>query len=1338
MSGVGRYLAQCCDAGAAVEDPEEAAEAKRVFKNPFKSRPSKQDHQASLEATGEPVTNTVFTKQDLYGCDAESIHTCGKIQGGTGHVLFFKYPEGSIVAADEKICDVLWVKAPETVNGVSEMIGVPLESCIPEAIYNCIMEAVQGMKNSFVHRTFQFLSHEAVPYAVTLATTYRDYSVMSVEIEVDSTQASNSFHSTLGYLNRIMEFYANESIVKAACDTIFDLLEGYDRGMVYKFHDDYSGEVIHEIKRDSVKSSYMGLRFPALEIPPPIRQLYIKNVFRFIRDVDVADVNIVSNEEIDLTHCRTRACNRCHIAYMRNMGLRASMSLAILVENRLWGIFAFHGYDKAYKPTLHQRIASETIASMVSARVESLVRKKTSARIISLGETLMTWSQAKTFGGNLSSLGEQILEVVDADVLVGRSEGETVVIGDKALAPTDSCWGKLAVHPDSKLLVLNDYKQMEEHGILPGDCLAPGVVYFRHDSTEIFLGRNARSKDVAWGGNPDEPRLYVDGKLNPRTSFGVFMQKARMEARAWSPQDENVVLILRDGICSERSHDWMVALLKTDIEEANMRYYSAIDRAQDNSHFFAQLCHELRTPFHGVMGCLNILHDSVDQMPSADVKDLVSTAISSGNHMLNLLNDILVKSKNKYLSTRNVGSTVQYQTLAKESVDGLQCLAANLQIKFTREIIPNAEKIFISTDRTKVIQIVSNIVNNAIKFAGQGLIQTRFNLVDRLDDAIDVWENDTKDHAGCALTFNEGEMLTSIADVRTAVRGRPRGDINHKWLCVSVADSGCGMKPQELVEMFEPYAVSEKGTDSRFQGTGLGLYITVTLCQQLEGFIACASTSGVGTVFSIGVPVEIKQAEDDGSVGTAASVEEDEGIPVCGPIAIIDDNRVNVKILHRALSLELKRAGLGIEVLKAYGGEAAVDLYKERLPSVVIIDYHMPGIDGVGATKAIRKYENDQNLTPAYIMSYTADMSDEANAVLMASGSNAVMAKPPPAGFVAQLVKRMRVMNTKNTVLDHLKWTSLATDEESAEKFVKRSSSFDGKEAIAESNIPDDEAIALNGAEPFDEKNVPALFSNVDGAEKVGERNVPVLFGKDDDEQAGGPSVVSEREEDASGHFNPSEREEDASGHFNPSEREEDASGHFSPSLFTNSFDDAAGELAREANEESVIFGTDTSQPSTLSAKGEGGNTLDILKLASAIEHLAKPLSTRTSVRLDVKRIPHEAGEDTTGYRIRHIAQDLDISVFDAVKEACQDNLGVRILKKTDSVRAGLELENLQVLFQLGDNEEDQMKHTVQYWKGVSLRNALSIVLKESQLKLPILVTYESVYRVEADEEDAV
>jgi len=142
-------------------------------------------------------------------------------------------------------------------------------------------------------------------------------------------------------------------------------------------------------------------------------------------------------------------------------------------------------------------------------------------------------------------------------------------------------------------------------------------------------------------------------------------------------------------------------------------------------------------------------------------------------------------------------------------------------------------------------------------------------------------------------------------------------------------------------------------------------------------------------------------------------------IPVYGPILIVDDNKVNVKILDRQLSNELKKGKIEVDLVSAYGGETAVELYKERLPSIVIIDYHMPGMDGVEATKAIRKYESDHNLRPAYILSYTADASDKATELLIQCGSNEIMSKPPVKGFIAGLVGRMDVRTCTGVMSDY-------------------------------------------------------------------------------------------------------------------------------------------------------------------------------------------------------------------------------------------------------------------------------------------------------------------------------
>ena len=108
---------------------------------------------------------------------------------------------------------------------------------------------------------------------------------------------------------------------------------------------------------------YLGMRFPSGDIPLPARKLYIKNGLRYIQNVDGDEVQIIDqvNGDIDLMHCPMQACAKPHLMYMKNMGVKCSMSINIVVEDEQWGLLAFHGYNEPFKPSLHQRIACETV-----------------------------------------------------------------------------------------------------------------------------------------------------------------------------------------------------------------------------------------------------------------------------------------------------------------------------------------------------------------------------------------------------------------------------------------------------------------------------------------------------------------------------------------------------------------------------------------------------------------------------------------------------------------------------------------------------------------------------------------------------------------------------------------------------------------------------------------------------------------------------------------------------------------------------------------------------------------------------------------------------------------
>jgi type III protein arginine methyltransferase len=340
------------------------------------------------------------------------------------------------------------------------------------------------------------------------------------------------------------------------------------------------------------------------------------------------------------------------------------------------------------------------------------------------------------------------------------------------------------------------------------------------------------------------------------------------------------------------------------------------------------------------------------------------------------------------------------------------------QIPLTCDISPKDEKIVILTDRTKIIQIVSNTVSNAIKFTGQeGRVDVRFKLVDTMQTAVAEWEAESSSHAGVVYAMKEGELFTSIEVVRKYMARIPKTP-DQSWMSICVADSGCGMAPTELADMFAPYTQASVGSNRAFQGTGLGLFICVSLCQQLSGFIACASTPNIGTVFHVAIPVsrsvnDITPGNDRCETPSELAVAEEDVIVMRGPIMIADDNVVNVRILLRALQNQLKTADVDIHVNTADGGDAAIVLYKKNHPGLCIIDYHMPDTDGIAATKAIRAYEMEKGLEPSYIVCYTADATDQAKELLLKSGFDDVMTKPPPKGFIANLVRRLEMVEVE-------------------------------------------------------------------------------------------------------------------------------------------------------------------------------------------------------------------------------------------------------------------------------------------------------------------------------------
>ncbi|CAN0104917.1 unnamed protein product [Sphacelaria rigidula] len=161
-----------------------------------------------------------------------------------------------------------------------------------------------------------------------------------------------------------------DTLVSTLCNLILED-SNYDRGMVYRFLEDNPGEVIHEKVRNSIRSSYKGLRFPARDISANIREAYLSNHFRLISNVDLDPCILVGNQGVDLTKCFLRGCVNPHNLYLKGMGVVSSMSNAIVVDGNLWGLVAFYAYGKPTWPSPERRIMIQLLASVAASQIES-------------------------------------------------------------------------------------------------------------------------------------------------------------------------------------------------------------------------------------------------------------------------------------------------------------------------------------------------------------------------------------------------------------------------------------------------------------------------------------------------------------------------------------------------------------------------------------------------------------------------------------------------------------------------------------------------------------------------------------------------------------------------------------------------------------------------------------------------------------------------------------------------------------------------------------------------------------------------------------------------------
>ena len=334
-------------------------------------------------------------------------------------------------------------------------------------------------------------------------------------------------------------------------------LTGFDRVMIYRFDHDQSGEVVAEAAKSGI-GSFMGLHYPASDIPAQARELYKRSLIRMITDIDAVPVRMMPEldehkKPLDLSLAVLRSVSPIHVEYLRNMGVKASMSISIVVEGELWGLFACHHYSPRC-PSFERRAVCELFSQMFSMRLESRERKTT-----------------VEFERHARDLCDQLLSAVASDeTLLKDPEWLSSILMSAIPADGVGVWinGNYAFSgqtPDTRSFtrIIRTLGSTAAGKVFATDCigdLVPDAAEFasvasgmltipisRTPRDYVILFRTERIRAVRWAGDPHKPVEYGPNgpRLTPRKSFDEWKELVEGRSEPFTRSQVRVAETLR-------------------------------------------------------------------------------------------------------------------------------------------------------------------------------------------------------------------------------------------------------------------------------------------------------------------------------------------------------------------------------------------------------------------------------------------------------------------------------------------------------------------------------------------------------------------------------------------------------------------------------------------------------------------------------------------------------------------------------------------------------------------------------------------------------------------------
>jgi len=543
---------------------------------------------------------------DLTNCDREQIHLLGTVQAYG--CLISTSSDFMINHVSENIADLLGL-AP------SAVVGGRLTEFLPANTIHDLRTKLQLIRiDTGAARLFAVdVMGNGALFDVSIHVSGHSY-VFEFEPKI-RTEDRDEMALVQPLLSRVKR--ANDVIGAAReAATAIQVLSGFDRVMVYKFAEDSSGEVIAE-RCGAQMESYLGLRYPASDIPKQARELYKRNLLRLIADVDGHNAPIVPpanalGEPLDLSMSVTRSVSPIHLEYLRNMGVGASMSVSILKDGELWGLFACH-HNSPHYIDYERRTAIELFAQFFSYELlqkseQKIRQEEREARRIH-DHLMIRLSNGEDLYEGFEVVADELAEIVSSDGILVYSDGRFIARG---ATPTREEFLGLArflnTAPTGQIYATDNLASVYPAASSFGDRAAGllAVPISRTPRDYIVFFRREVTQSVNWAGNPEKPvELGPNGaRLTPRKSFAAWQEIVHGTSAPWTDTDKRAAEALRVSLIE-------VVLKLTD--DANLERRKG---AEKQELLIAELNHRVRNILNLIRGLVSQSKDGATDISS--------------------------------------------------------------------------------------------------------------------------------------------------------------------------------------------------------------------------------------------------------------------------------------------------------------------------------------------------------------------------------------------------------------------------------------------------------------------------------------------------------------------------------------------------------------------------------------------------------------------------------------------------------------------------------------------------------------------------------------------------